>query len=98
MCIPAYYIEAFCCSKAKAYLSHILSEEEFLDFVRRVQTSDPTKTFSIQNYHYETRTRTVTDGNGHSRSVQISYHEYSVPPKVLTGSFSAVSKPTFARK
>ncbi|CAE7710257.1 PARP11 [Symbiodinium sp. CCMP2456] len=47
------YLLELCQSKACRYLSHVQSEEDFVNYIDTIQKADPILTFSIQNYHYE---------------------------------------------
>jgi hypothetical protein len=62
-----YWIEFFR-SKCLAYLRHVMSESEFSRYVEKMQQNRPTIGFTIQNYHYETRTYTTTDRDGKRRT------------------------------
>lgn len=62
--VLAYFSEFLCSSKAFAYLNNVMPEKEFVNYIMKVQQSDPTIAFHIQNYHYEERVITTTDAQG----------------------------------
>jgi len=72
LCIIWYWIECFCKSKTMKYLSNIMDEKEFSAYIVSLQSANPACSFSIQNYHMETRTRTTrdSDGNSHTETYQ----------------------------
>ena len=59
--ILLHYSEAFCCSPTSKYLSNVMDENEFTEYIHCLQGADPNINFTIQNYHYETRTRVVAE-------------------------------------
>lgn len=70
----AYLIHSFCCTKfVSAVGNHITGLDAVCDIIERPKTETPHFTWRIQCYHYETRTRTVTerdsDGNLRTRTV-----------------------------
>eukprot|EP00056_Hartaetosiga_gracilis_P001057 m.41991 g.41991 ORF g.41991 m.41991 type:complete len:378 (-) comp10479_c0_seq1:687-1820(-) len=60
-----YLIEA-CCSSTSGYVHNKLQDPN--PHVAAVLDTPPTIRFHIQCYHYETRTRTVRDSNGNTRT------------------------------
>eukprot|EP00055_Hartaetosiga_balthica_P003776 m.8965 g.8965 ORF g.8965 m.8965 type:complete len:395 (-) comp3319_c0_seq1:261-1445(-) len=60
-----YLIEA-CCSSTKGYVNNKMQDPN--PHVAQVLDSPPQITFHIQCYHYETRTRTVRDSNGNTKT------------------------------
>jgi hypothetical protein len=57
-----------CLNKASRYLSNVMNEKQFHDYIVAAQQAPPCLKWTIQCYHYETRTRTVTDQDGKSRT------------------------------
>jgi hypothetical protein len=59
-----HLVESMCMAKTAAYLRNIMSEKEFTQHIDGLQQEDPKIDFHIECYHWETKTRTVSDGNG----------------------------------
>ena len=60
------------------YVNNIISRREFDAHLSDLQRAQPVVRFSIQCYHYETRTETDEDGNKHEREVRVNTHRASM--------------------
>lgn len=65
-----YIIYLFECYKAdtKKYLRNINDIVDLENFMKSIKEESPKIVFSIECYHYETRTRTVTSTDSEGRS------------------------------
>eukprot|EP00494_Astrolonche_serrata_P001429 UN01435 len=63
-------------SSTGGYISHSFLKEGVEDFVRQLRRTRPRLWWSIQCYHYETRTRTVTSSNNGKRQQEPKRTEY----------------------
>jgi len=62
-----YLLEGFVLSTTFRALNTIMSEEELVAYIKNLQEATPEITFTIQNWHSETRQRRVTDRQGVER-------------------------------
>mmetsp|Transcript_12371 Transcript_12371/g.14915 ORF Transcript_12371/g.14915 Transcript_12371/m.14915 type:complete len:316 (-) Transcript_12371:110-1057(-) len=65
------------CSNTFTYLRNINTSETLMELMDRLYKQKPNVTWSIQCYHYETRTREVTeqDSDGHTHTRTETYEE-----------------------
>jgi len=71
-------------------------------YIAEVKEANATYTWSIQNYHYETRTRTVSDGKGGSRTetytVRVNTHHASTSGTMRCTDESAMFVPNMRKR
>eukprot|EP00930_Biecheleria_cincta_P064706 TRINITY_DN50340_c0_g1_i1.p1 TRINITY_DN50340_c0_g1~~TRINITY_DN50340_c0_g1_i1.p1 ORF type:complete len:617 (-),score=120.47 TRINITY_DN50340_c0_g1_i1:128-1978(-) len=70
----AYLIESLCLSKTSKYLTNVMSEAEFAQYMEQVQKAAPRIDFTIQNWHWEERVSRDKDGNEQRSRVRVDTH------------------------
>lgn len=63
-----YCLEAILVSKTLQYLTHIKLRPEVIDYYNDMRSKPPFIQWRIECWHWETRTRVVTDSNGNTRT------------------------------
>ncbi|CAJ1377135.1 unnamed protein product [Effrenium voratum] len=69
-----HVLEALCGSKTSKYLSWVLSETQFQDYVKELQEARPLIRWSIQNYHYEEHRSRDKDGRERVERKRVNTH------------------------
>eukprot|EP00771_Trimastix_marina_P002404 gnl/Trimastix_PCT/3538.p1 GENE.gnl/Trimastix_PCT/3538~~gnl/Trimastix_PCT/3538.p1 ORF type:complete len:417 (+),score=58.21 gnl/Trimastix_PCT/3538:47-1297(+) len=71
-----YIIESFCISRVRHYVENLrVGEKNACHFLEKMHRDPPMFIFHVECYHYEkrTRTRTVRDSKGRTRTVRETY-------------------------
>jgi len=73
------YLIWSCCHASTKYISHLVELDQVFANVSAAIKSPPQITFTIQNYHYETRRRTNSKGRTTTHRVRVNTHYAAIP-------------------
>jgi len=70
--VLAYLFESFFASKSFKALCSVMSEQELVHYIQKLQEAEPQVEFRIQNYHNQKRERIVRDKDGRERKEEFT--------------------------
>ena len=77
-----HWLEAACRSGTRGFINNMRDPRESQDYLENLTLASPRVVWTVSNYHYETRTRTVTDSDGNT---SIETYEEAVTTSVVSG-------------